>query len=254
MKVTAIIQARMASSRLPGKVLMEVLGRPLLSYQIERLHFSERIDDIIIATTMKKEDDPLAELACKEGLKAFRGSEDDVLDRYYQVAKRHNAEHIMRLTADCPLVEPSVCDSIAAAYFLSGCDYVKTGETFAEGLDCEVFSFRALEKAWKNAKLKSEREHVTLYFRNQPELFEVKTINNETDDGKYRLTVEQEEDYFVVKAIIENLYAGTYDYIRINEVKSFLKSNPEIFEINRNILRNEGTLMSLDKDALASSC
>ncbi len=248
MKVTAIIQARMSSTRLPGKVLMEVMGRPLLSYQIEKLRFSKRVDEIIIATTMNKEDVSIAELAQKEGLKVFRGSEDDVLDRYYQAAKEYNAEHIMRLTADCPLIDPEVCDQVAEYYFNSKLDYVRTGETFAEGLDCEIFSFKALEKAWKNAQLKSEREHVTLYFRNYPELFAIKTVENETDDSKYRITVDQEEDYLVVKAIIENLYSGNDEYFKIKEIKSFLDTHPEVYQLNAQVIRNQGLLESLRED------
>jgi spore coat polysaccharide biosynthesis protein SpsF len=252
-KVTAIIQARMTSTRLPGKVLMEVMGRPLLSYQIERLRFSKRIDEIIIATTANKGDDPVAELAHKEGLKVFRGSEHDVLDRYYQAAKEFKIKHIMRLTADCPLIQPNICDRITFAYFQMGCDYLRTGPTFVEGLDCEIFSFRALDKAWKNANLKSEREHVTLYFRNHPELFAIKTVENETDDSKYRITVDQEDDYLVVKAIIENLYGGNDKYFKIEEIKSFLESNPGIFAINRSIGRNEGLLKSLEEDDQAKA-
>jgi len=238
----------MSSTRLPDKVMMEVMGRPLLSYQIERLRFSKRIDEIIIATTINKEDDSIAELAHKEGLKVYRGSEDDVLDRYYQSAKEYKAKHIMRLTADCPLIDPAICDHVTECYFNSKLDYVYTGETFAEGLDCEIFSFRALEKAWENAQQKSEREHVTLYFRNHPELFQYKQLENETDDSKYRITVDQEEDYLVVKAIIENLYDGSEGYFNIAEIKSFLEANPKILAINKNVVRNEGLLKSLDEN------
>ena len=247
-KITAIIQARMTSTRLPGKILMEVMGRPLLSYQIERLRFSNRIDDIIIATTTNKEDDPVAKLAQREGIKFYRGSEDDVLGRYYQVAKEYGAEHIMRLTGDCPLIDPAVCDQVTEYYFNYRLDYVHTGETFAEGLDCELFSFRALEKAWKNAQVKSEREHVTLYFRNHPELFQFSKLDCKTDDSKYRITVDEEEDYVVAKAIIENLYDRNEKYFRIQQIKSFLDTHPEIHSLNADIIRNEGLLNSLRED------
>ena len=229
---------------------MEVMGRPLLSYQIERLRFSKRIDEIIIATTINKEDDSIAELAQKEGLKVYRGSENDVLDRYYQAAKEYNAELIMRLTADCPLIDPAVCDQVADYYFNSKLDYVYTGETYAEGLDCEIFSFTVLENAWKKAQLKSEREHVTLYFHNHPELFAIKTVENETDDSKYRITVDQEEDYLVVKAIIENLYAKNNEYFTIAEIKSFLETHPDIYSLNAGIIRNEGLLNSIREDKI----
>jgi len=229
---------------------MEVMGRPLLSYQIEQLRFSKRIDEIIIATTANKDDDLIAEFSAKAGVKVFRGSENDVLDRFFQAAKKYNAEHIMRLTADCPLIQPDICDKIASLYFELGCDYVKTGQTFAEGLDCEIFSFNALERAWKDAQLKSEREHATLYFNNQPELFKIKTAENKTDDSRYRITVDVVEDYVVVKAIIKDLYNGNDDYIRIEEIKAFLESNPKVFAVNKCVTRNEGLLKSLDEDAL----
>jgi len=245
MKVTAIIQARMTSTRLPGKVLMEVMGRPLLSYQIERLRFSKMIGNIIIATTTNKEDDPIIELTQKEQLNFYRGSEDDVLDRYYQTAKEYNVKHIMRLTADCPLIAPNVCDSIANTYFESDIDYIHTGKTFAEGLDCEIVGFMTLTKAWLEAKLKSEREHVTLYIRNHPELFKTMVKGNERDDSRYRITVDEKEDFIVVKTILENLYKGNNKYFTVREIKSFLDMHPEIYKLNADIIRNEGLLKSL---------
>jgi len=247
-KVTAIIQARMTSTRLPGKVLMEVMGRPLLSYQIERLRFSKRIDEIIIATTTNKEDDPISEVAQKEKLNFYRGSENNVLDRYYQAAKKYNATHIMRLTADCPLIAPDICDSIADAYFENGVDYIRTGETFAEGLDCEIVGFKALTKAWLEAESKSEREHVTLYIRNHPELFKTMVKENETDDSRYRITVDEEEDFLVVRTILENLYKGNDSYFTVREIKSYLDSHLEVYKLNSDIIRNEGLLKSLSED------
>jgi len=247
-KVTAIIQARMTSTRLPGKVLMEVMGRPLLSFQIERLCFSKMIDSIIIATTTNKEDDRICELAIKEGLNIYRGSEGDVLDRYYLAAKKFKVKHIMRLTADCPLIAPEVLDSIASTYFESGVDYIRTGETFAEGLDCEIIGFRALAKAWLKAKLESEREHVTMYIRNHPEFFKTMVKENDTDDSRYRITVDEEEDFIVVKTILENLYKDEKIYFSIEEIKNFFNENPNTYQLNREIIRNEGLLKSLQND------
>lgn len=247
-KVTAIIQARMTSTRLPGKVLMEVMSRPLLSYQIERLRFSNRIDEIIIATTTNKEDDRIAGLSQKEELKVYRGSEDDVLDRYYQTAKKYKTGNILRITADCPLIDPNICDRIINVYLNSGADYVHTGESFAEGLDCGIISFRALSTAWHEAKLKSEREHVTLYIKNHPEKFDNITVENETDDRNYRITVDEQKDFIVVKAIFEDLYKETKSSFTVREIKSFLDNNPEIYTLNANIIRNEGLLKSLLED------
>lgn len=238
----------MTSTRLPGKVLMEVIGRPLLGYQIEFLSFSKRIDDIIIATTTNKKDDPIVELCQNEDIAFYRGSEEDVLDRYYRAAIEYESSHIMRITADCPLLQPDICDSMANAYFESGVDYIRTGSTFAEGLDCEIIGFEALARAWREAKLSSEREHVTLYFRNHSDQFKTLVKENKTDDSRYRITVDEKEDYLVVKAIIENLYGGNEEYIDIEAIKSFLDSNPEIFILNRSIVRNEGLLKSLDEE------
>lgn len=238
----------MTSTRLPGKVLMKVMGRPLLSYQIERVRFSKRIDDIIVATTTNKEDDRIAELAYKEGLKVYRGSENDVLDRYYQAAKKYNVKHIMRLTADCPLIQPDICDSIANAYFEGNVDYIRTGKTFAEGLDCEIIGFKALTQAWREAKLKAEREHITLYIRKHPEFFKTMDKGNETDDSRYRITVDEERDFLVVKAILENLYKGPDSYFTVREIKSYLDAHPEVYKLNSHIIRNEGLLKSLQDD------
>jgi spore coat polysaccharide biosynthesis protein SpsF (cytidylyltransferase family) len=248
LKVTAIIQARMTSARLPGKVLMEVMGRPLLSYQIERLRFCKRIRDIIIATTTNKEDDPIAELSHKEGLKLYRGSEDDVLDRYFQAAKEYEAEHIMRLTADCPLIDPVHLDRMIKSFFLKKADYIYPSPTCAEGLDAEVFTFQALEKACNHSKLISEREHVTQYFHNNPDLFKIMRLKNKTDDGKYRITVDEKEDFQVVKRIIEELYATEDKPFGIEKITTFLDNHPDVFNLNSHITRNEGLIKSLEED------
>lgn len=247
-KATAIIQARMTSTRLPGKVLMEVMGRPLLSYQIERLRLSKRINEIIIATTTNKEDDPIVELSQKETLKVYRGSENNVLDRYYQTAKKYKIEHILRITADCPLIDPNICDHIIKVYFNSGADYVHTGESFAEGFDCGIISFQTLSAAWHEAKLNSEREHVTLYIRNHPEKFNNIAFENETDDRDYRITVDEQKDFIVVKAILESLYKETKIFLSAREIKSFIDNNPDIYNLNVDIIRNEGLSKSLLED------
>jgi len=247
-KVTAIIQARMTSTRLPGKVMKEVLGRPLLSYQIERLRFSKRIDDIIIATTTNKEDDPIVKFASKEGLKSYRGSEDDVLDRYYQTAKKYGVENILRLTGDCPLLDPIICDHSIDTYISGGGKFVHTGPTFAEGVDCEIFHYKYLKDAWKNAKKKSEREHCTLYFHNHPEKFDKVTLVKDTDDSRYRYAVDNPEDFLVVKAIVEHFYKDGNPNFSTDDIKRFLDANNDIFRLNVNIIRNEGLKKSLRED------
>lgn len=237
----------MTSTRLPGKVLKEVMGRPLLSYLIERLRACRLLEKIVIATTTKKEDDAVLLLAEKESLPIYRGSENDVLDRYYQTGRKFGVEHVVRVTSDCPLIDPQICDHVVEVYLRADVDYVHTDPTFAEGVDCEAFSFKALEKAWHGASLKSEREHVTLYFHNHPELFKKVTLVNETDDSRYRITVDEKEDFLVVKAILENLYKGKDHYFSIQEIKSFLDTHPEIYKLNAHIIRNEGLLKSLNE-------
>ena len=244
----AVIQARMMSTRLPGKVLKPIMGRPMLSYQIERLRFCRSLDEIIIATTINSNDDPIIAFAEKEGLKFYRGSEEDVVDRYYQTAKKFRIDPIVRVTSDCPLIDPALCDHFIQVYINSNVDYVHTGNTFAEGLDCEIISFNALEKIWREASLKSEREHVTLYLNNHPELFKKFTLVSETDDSRYRICVDEPEDFSVVKMIFEALYRNNAQPFSFAKVKNFLDNNPSIYKLNSSVMRNEGLLKSLAKD------
>lgn len=246
--IAAIVQARMTSSRLPGKVLKEIMGTPILAYLIERLTFSKLIDKIILATTTNKEDDDIASFAVREKIPCYRGSENDVLDRYYQAAAKFDISHIVRITGDCPLVDPYLCDKMIGECLNAKAGYVYMGPSFAEGLDCEVLSFSALEKAWKDSVLKSEREHVTLYIYNHPELFNHIVLHNETDDSKYRITIDEPEDYAVVKLIIEKLYRKGLQPFSTAEIKDFLDKNPDILSLSAHIVRNEGLLKSLKED------
>lgn len=246
--ILAIVQARMSSNRLPGKVMKEILGKPMIGHLLERLSLPKRIDKIILATSDLSENDELCEYMQIIGVNVYRGSEEDVLDRFYQAAKQYNPEAIVRITGDCPLIDPKVCDEVIEAFKKSKFDYAKMGPTFAEGLDCEVFTLQALEKAWKEAELKSEREHVTLYFYNHPNLFRTLILNNKTDDSRYRLSVDEERDFQVVKAVFEHFKQKGKTYFFINEIKTFLDANSHIFEVNAGIVRNEGLIKSLKND------
>ena len=245
MKVTAIVQARMGSTRLSGKVLFTVKNKPLLLYEIERLQKSKNIKNIIIATSELPIDDPIEDFCRHYDISIFRGSETDVLDRYYKAASQYQAKHIMRITGDCPLIEPDVCDLAVDEYFSNNVDYVRTGQSFAEGIDCEVVSFAALEKSWKEAELSSEREHVTLYINNHPELFSFFIMENDIDDSWIRITVDNRGDFEVIKHIIKNVKENE---LTIENIRLFLLNNPEILQINSNIIRNEGLLTSLNQD------
>ncbi len=246
--IIAIVQARMDSQRLPGKVMKEVMGKPLIGYLFERLKHAKNIDKILLATSVHESNNGLCEYAQSIGIDVFRGREDDVLDRFYQAAKLSKAKAIMRLTGDCPLIDPKLCDLLIQTFQDKNVDFVHTGQTFAEGLDCEIFSFEALEKSWKEAVLRSEREHLTMYMHNHPEFFKKMTLENSQDDSNQRFSVDEEEDFQVVRAILEALYKDENRVFGIADIKEFLNTNEEIKNLNRHIIRNEGLKKSLEED------
>ncbi len=244
--ILAIVQARMRSTRMPGKVMKEVFNKPLIQYLLERLSLSKRIDKIILATSVNKENDLLDAFVSNLGFNVFRGSEDDVLDRFYRAAKKYCSEAIVRVTGDCPLIDAGICDDLINFYEKEKADHAHLSLNFAEGLDCEIFPFKALETAFQNAKLKSEREHVTPYIKNHPEIFKVKPLINSQDDSSYRITVDNEEDFYVVKAIIEHFRKNLA--VPWPKIKDFLSSHPDIMAMNAHIERNEGFRISLEQD------
>jgi spore coat polysaccharide biosynthesis protein SpsF len=246
--IVAIIQARMGSTRLPGKVLKEVCGRPLLWHLIYRLRRAKIIEDIVLATTSLDEDKVLLEKAQEWGVKAFAGSADDLLDRYYQAAKTFKADPVVRITADCPLIDPQVVDRAVREFFKQkNADAVGTDDTFPDGLDTTVYSFRALEKAWREAKLPSEREHVGPYISGHPELFQTGAISYTTNLSHLRWTVDQEEDLTLVREIFTRLFReGEMFYTE--DILKLLDREPHLRKINSHIVRNEGYLKSLERD------
>lgn len=235
----------MASERLPGKVMKKVLGKPLIGYLLERLSKSKKIDKIILATSLNSENDALCDYVEKIGYDAFQGSEEDVLNRYYQAAKKYNAKTIIRITGDCPLIDPEICDKLIKEYFKVKIDYARLSFMYAEGVDCEVFDFTALEKANKEAKKQSEREHVTPFMKNNPDIFKILTLENKVDESQYRLAVDESEDFEVVKAIIKNLSIDKAHFT-FKDIKNYLDNHPEIMKINAHVRRNEGYLKSLE--------
>ncbi len=247
-QVIAIIQARMGSTRLCGKVLEEVCGRPLLWHLIYRLRKANTIEDIVLATSRLDEDKILMEKAQEWGLKACAGSPDDLLDRYYQAAREFNADPIVRITADCPLIDPQIVDQVVGEFLkLEDYDHVGTDGTFPDGLDTGVYSFRALEKAWQEAKLPSEREHVGSYIGNHPELFKTRAISYRLNLSHLRWTVDQEEDLILVREIFSRLFhEGEMFYTE--DVLKLLEKEPRLLKINSHIIRNEGYLKSLVQD------
>ncbi len=246
--IVAVVQARISSTRFPGKVMKKISNKPLIGYLLERLRYSKRIDKIIIATSIDKKNDSMCDYLKTNGFDVFRGSEEDVLGRFYYATKIYKPEGIMRITADCPLIDPEICDKVIELYLEEKADHVYLAPSFAEGLDCEIFSFSALKVAYNNAKTKSEREHVSLYFKNNPKSFKRITVENKTDDKRYRFTVDNPEDFEVVKAIINSLYRKGTPPFKAWEIKQFLDKHPEIFRKNAHITRNEGLIKSLRND------
>jgi spore coat polysaccharide biosynthesis protein SpsF len=223
--IAAIIQARMGSTRLPGKVMKNIRGKPVLWHVVLRVSQSACIDKIIVATTTEPDDDIIKEFCDAEKIPVFRGSKNDVLDRYYQCALQFKADVIVRITADCPLHDAKVIDRVIHEYTRGGYDYVtNTFEyTYPDGLDVEVFSINVLESAWKNANLDSEREHVTPYIRNNLTT-KSKNVTAVTKYPLYRLTLDTPEDYIFITKIFESL--DNYSF-GLDDVIAYLKNRPD---------------------------
>ena len=233
-----IIQARMGSTRLPGKVLKELDGVPLLKFMTDRVLDSKLVDKVVIATTVRKKDDAIVSFCDSYNLSYYRGSEDDVLDRYYQVAKFHGAKTIIRCTADCPLIDSEVIDKTIELFLNSNVDYASNTcppdlKKYPDGSDVEVFSFDALERAWKESIDVKDREHVTFYFWKRGKDFSTAMLDNKHNWGKYRITVDYKEDFIVVERIIKQLKKeGKLG--STSEIIEVLNSNPKIKNINSN--------------------
>jgi len=247
--IAAIVQARMSSTRLPGKVLKEILGRPMLWHLVNRLKQAQLVDKIIIATTDKAVDEPVIGLARELGIDSFAGSEADVLDRYYQAAKKYKAGVIVRITADCPLLDPHIVDEVVRRYSEGDCDYATNTLklTYPDGLDVEVISYAALERAWREVKLASEREHVTPYIRKNPDRFRIANVESGVDLSRLRWTVDREEDLEFVRQVYRYLYREGQVF-HTGDILALLKKHPELEQINRGILTNEGYAKSLRED------
>jgi spore coat polysaccharide biosynthesis protein SpsF len=247
--ILAILQARMSSTRLPGKVLKPILGKPMLQLQVERIKRSQRIDRLIIATSADAADDVI-EVFCEQNLiSCFRGSLDNVLDRFYQAAKKYSPDHIVRLTGDCPVIDPTLIDQVIDHHLTSQADYTSNSNppTFPDGLDVEVCTFEALKKAWQEAGLPSQLEHVTSFIHQQSNVFKIKIFSSERDLSHHRWTVDQIEDFEMITQVFKTLYPINPNFTK-DDILTFLASHPEVMEINNQITRNEGYEKSLLKD------
>lgn len=248
--ILAILQARVSSTRLPGKVLKPLLGAPMLTRQIERVRRARLIDTLIVATSTDPSDDAIEALCRGAGIACHRGALQDVLDRYYQAAKPYQPDHIVRLTGDCPLADPEVIDRLIRFYLDGGYDHASNGgepTTFPDGLDVEAFRFSALEAAWREARLPSEREHVTPFIYNHPERFRLGSYRNDVDLSHLRWTVDEPADFDLVKIVYEALYPAKPDF-GTADILALLDARPELGAMNTHHARNEGYAKSLQED------
>ena len=237
MKPTAIVQARMGSTRLPGKAFLDICGEPMLARVMARCQRAKTLNRVVVATTTEPADDVLCDLCAARGWPYYRGSQDDVLDRYYRAAQEHHAEAVVRITSDCPVIDPDVID-LTVNEFLRlqpDCDYVSNGEPprpFPRGLDVEVLHFHVLEQAWREAREAAFREHVTLYIYRHPEKFRVVSFPADRDYYDQRWTVDTPED----RALVVKLF-GHFGHDRFGwrEILAVLQLHPEWVEINRHI-------------------
>jgi len=250
MKYLAMIQARCGSTRLPNKVLKDLCGKPALQRMIERVQRSKCVDEVMVVTSIEKNNLPILKLCSELGIRVGIGSEDDVLDRFYQTAKLLNPEYVIRLTADCPCFDADLLDQ-AMEGMDKDADYrAMTSESFADGLDLEIMKFSALEKAWAEANHSFEREHVTQYIVRHPELFKLQNFESPVGYfGNYRWTVDEPEDFEVVSLIYSHfLITDLNDTFTYKDILSYMKEHPEIAEINKKYTRNEGLEKSIRED------
>ncbi|MFU0784416.1 MAG: 3-deoxy-manno-octulosonate cytidylyltransferase [Thermoanaerobacterium thermosaccharolyticum] len=243
MNVVCIMQARTGSTRLPGKVLKKICGKTVLEHDIDRLKRVKNINKIVVATTILEKDDVIVEEAKRLGVVYFRGSEEDVLSRYYYAAKESNAEVVVRVTSDCPLIDSEVTEK-TIQYYLDNkdkYDYVSNtiDRTYPRGLDTEVFSFKVLERAFIEAKSTRDKEHVTPYIWDNPSIFRLAQYKNEIDYSNLRWTLDTKEDFQLISNIYHKLYSKEGNQFNMSDILSLYKKYPELLKINENIMQKE---------------
>ncbi len=259
--IVAIIQARFGSTRLPGKILMKINDKPILYYVINQVKHSKKIDNLVVATTNKTQDDQVAKLVDSYGVDVFRGSELDVLDRYYQCAKNYAADIIVRITSDCPLIDPNLIDRCIMEFEKNEYDYISNANKlednkwvytlngFPLGFGVEVFTFDALETAWKNTKKPSDREHVTQYIPDNPKIFKIGAIENSNNLSDIHLSIDHKVDFDLVKIVIEHF--SDDEIFNLEKIISFFEKNDHLKQINSHIPFDEGYMKSLEEDKIA---
>jgi len=247
MQVSAIIQVRMGSTRLPGKVMKKLNGISLLECQLNQLQYCRLLDQIIIATTTNPEDNIIEKFAHSKDIQCFRGSSLDVLDRYFQCAKKFNLKHIARITSDCPLIDPTIVDQTIEIYNKETYDYVNNfyKRSFPSGTEVEIISFNTLEKTWKEAKKPSEREHVTPYIYNNPMKFKIGKLEYKKNISNLHWAVDRIEDLKLVKTLYQKINKKP---ILLDDILNLIKKDPSLLEINKNTNPHEGYIKSLEEE------
>ncbi len=236
-KILTVIQARISSTRLPGKVLMPVLGQPLLIRMIERVKKAKLIGELVIATSTNADDDIIERLCFKENINCYRGHLTDLLDRHYKAAIKYNADAVVKIPSDCPLIDPKIIDRVLQYYIdHEELDYVSNlhPATYPDGNDVEIFSFKALEHAWRDATKDFEREHTTPFFWEHNDTFKIGNVIWETGldlSTSLRFTIDYKEDFDFITRVYEALYPKNPDF-GLNDILKLLEQQPEIIEIN----------------------
>ena len=238
----------MGSSRLPGKVLMPLAGRPVLAHVVDRLALCETIHHTVVATSTDPADDAIAAWCARAGVACFRGSLHDVLDRYHQAALAHRADAIVRITADCPAIDPAIVDEVVAGFIAGGFEFYSLAGEFPDGLDCSVFAAAAIARAWREARLPSEREHVGPYIEHHPEWFRCGGLRKFNGLAHHRWTLDEPRDLALLQAVFSQLDRGPGTAFGAAEVLALLARQPQLCILNQHIVRNEGYLKSLAAD------
>lgn len=240
MKVNAIIQARCGSTRFPDKVFVDIDGKPLLWHVVDRLTYAKRIDDIVVATTIDSKDNRIEEWCQNENVKCFRGSENDVLNRYYSASVAFPSDVVVRVTADDPFKEPDVIDKVICKLLDEDLDLTTNNfpPSYPEGLDCEVFTFGVLKMMEKEAQDPFEREHVTQYVYRHPDKFKIGNLICDRQLSSYRWTIDNQEDYDMVRAVYAKRKDGVEGILLMDEILTILEQNPEIADMNSKVKRS----------------
>lgn len=240
-RTVAIVQTRMGSTRLPGKVLIDLEGKPVLWHVVHRLKNAKYIDKIVVATTDLYEDDIIANYCTQNEISYYRGSSDDVLSRYYNAAGEYKAGIIIRITSDCPLIDPLIIDKMLIKFKGNNSksitlDYMSNTleRTFPRGLDAEIFSFESLERSYREAKHPYEREHVTPYIYQHPELFRLSNYKNEVDYSTHRWTLDTPDDLNLIQAIYKKI-ENTEKIFLFHDILEIFKNNPRLIDLNKHV-------------------